>query len=153
MLKPLFLLLGLFAVGCGPSLEKRVYDVSVHNEANQPITLWLTKNGPAYERGWKSPEDQALEMPRNQHGISGVIVDPGKTAFTGPHPGKFAYNTSAYLRVYLGQLSINEILAISKGSERRADIRLPEGKSDWTVYLQGRQLMVEPSHNSSTPAQ
>src|SRR5947209_589881 len=111
MLKPAILLFALFAIGC-TSYEKRVYDISVHNESNQPITLWLTKNGPAYESGWKSPEDQALEMPRNQHGISGVIVPPGKTAFTGPHRGKFAYNTSAYLRVYLGELSINEILAI-----------------------------------------
>ncbi len=151
MLKSAILTLTLFLIGCGPSLEKRVYDISVRNESNQPITLWLTKNGPAYEDGWKSPEDQALEMPRNQHSISGIIVDPGKTAFTGPYPGKFAYNSSAILRVYLGELTINEILAISRGSERRADIHLPIGKSDWTVYLQGHQLMIEPARPVAAP--
>ncbi len=138
-------LLAFLSIGCA-SYETRTYDVSVKNETNQPLTLWLTKNGDKYETGWKSPEELAMESPRNERAISGVIVAPGETAFTGPIQGEFAYNTSAYLRVYLGQLSINETLAVSRGSPRRVDVRLYPGKSDWSVFLQQQTLMVEPHH-------
>jgi hypothetical protein len=144
MLKHLlpFTLLALL-VGCS-TMEKRTYDLSVKNDTSQPITIWLTKNGPAYEPTWESPEDLAAATPRNQRAIAGVVVPPGKTASTA-QSGQFAPSTSAILRVYLGALSINEILAVGRGSPNRADVRLYPGKSDWTVFTQGGKLMVEPT--------
>jgi len=130
-------------VGCA-HYETRSYDLSVKNDTGQPITLWLTKNGPKYEEGWKAPEDLAAETPRNQRAIgSDVVVPPGKTA-TAVRQGEFDPGTSAILRVYLGDLAINDILAISRGSDRRVDTRLYPGKSDWTAFMQAGRLMVEP---------
>jgi hypothetical protein len=48
------LLLLCCVVGCN-SMQQRTYDVSVKNDSTKPITIWLTKDGPAWERGWKSP--------------------------------------------------------------------------------------------------
>src|SRR5438552_12672165 len=74
-------LLCLLLTGCH-NYESRTYDVTVHNRTAEPITIWLTKDGPPYEAGWLSPEDLAIESPRQNENreIGGVIVAAGKSA-------------------------------------------------------------------------
>src|SRR4051812_42156655 len=101
--------------GC-QSGEKRTYDVTLKNLSSRPMTIWLTKNGPPWEEGWKSPEDIALESPQINERIGGIVVPPGKTASTGPKTGMFAPRVEAVLRIYHGQKMFNEILAIDRDS-------------------------------------
>lgn len=114
----LLLLVGV--VGCN-DIQQRSYDVTVKNDSSRPVTIWLTKNGPAWEEGWKSPEDIANESPKVVDRISGVIVPAGKTAYTGKVNGLFAPSTDAILRVYLGERKFLELLATSPGGPGRID--------------------------------
>src|SRR5580765_3867829 len=94
----------LSCAGCH-NWEKRTYDVTVKNAGPDPVTVWLAKNGEAYEPGWYSPENLVLQSPRQPvKELSGVIIPPEKVASTGPRSGLFAPNTSAILRVYAGEL-------------------------------------------------
>jgi hypothetical protein len=114
------------AAGCSTTQS---YDLAVRNETSRPLTIWLTKDGPEDEPAWRSPEDMAIDQPGGQGGpIPGVVIAAGKTAHT-KIDGKFASNTRAILRFYRGQLHLNEILAISRGSPDRLDIYLPPGPS------------------------
>lgn len=119
--------------GCH-SYDTRTYDVSVKNDSEGPVTLWLTKDGPPFEPGWLSPEDIAIESPRQPvTTISGVVVPAGKTADTGPRQGKFEPGTRAVLRVYAGQLNFDQLLAAQADEKRRIDMRLHPGRSDLVV--------------------
>jgi hypothetical protein len=122
-------LLGFGAPGCS-SAQKRTYEVTVKNESTRPVTVWLTKNGPPYEQGWKAPEDLAIELPVGDERIAGVVVPAGRTASTGQVVGHFAPGVQAILRVYLGQKGFDEILAISRGSPDRMEIVLKPGAND-----------------------
>jgi hypothetical protein len=135
-MKPAALLLLFLIVGC-QSIENRTYDVNVVNDSAKPVTIWLTKNGPAYEDGWRSPEDLAIQSPRMNEKIAGVVVQPGKTASTGPIAGQFAPHVDAILRVYLGQKTFDEILAINRDSLDRIDVVLKPGANRIAVSDNG----------------
>jgi hypothetical protein len=137
-------LLVLFLVGCH-DVVSRTYDVTVHNQSSKTVTIWLTKNGPAYEEGWRSPEDLVMESPKMNEKIAGVFVPAGKTAFTGKVTGEFAPGVDAILRVYMGQRNLNEILAMSHGNVGRFDITLKPGANELTVTDQGSGIQISPS--------
>src|SRR5690348_1282076 len=115
----LLLVLGA-ATGCQSDFKTRTYSVTVANDSSSPVTVWLTKDGPAYEPGWLSPEDTAYEARGAGESVAGVVVPPGKTASVGPVHGEFASMTNAMLRVYLGQHNLSDLLAISKGRDRKS---------------------------------
>src|SRR5688500_3931362 len=92
-------LLIVLPVGC----SARSYDVTVRNDLNQPITVWLTKSGPPAEANWLSPEQMAIGENTGPGRLSGVTIPAGKIAETGKVKGKFPKGTSAILRVYVGQ--------------------------------------------------
>ncbi len=143
----LTVLLGL--IGCsGPT---KSYSVAVRNDVDQPITVWLTKSGPPVEAAWLSPEQLATyENPRGEK-IAGRAVPPGKVAETGEQKGKFPAGTDAVLRVYLGQHTLDELLATgsrdSRGSRNpnRVDVTLPLGRSNLIVQQKDGTLSVEPA--------
>ena len=122
----------LLIVGCH-SVENRSYDVNVKNDSIKPVTIWLTKNGPPWEAGWKSPEDLAIESPKNDERIAGVVVPPGKTASTGKIAGQFEPHVDAILRVYLGQKTFDDLLAVSHDSPDRIEVVLKPGVNQIVV--------------------
>lgn len=141
----------LLATGCRMA-KTRTYDVSVYNGSRVSITIWLTKDGEPFENGWLSPEDIVLESPKNKGIVmSGVVVPPGKTAFTGPKQGKFDPDTSAVLRIYDGQLKLNDILAVGRDSPLRLDLPLPVGTSSWTVTRDEKGLIQVTPFNPPAP--
>ena len=123
------LLLALVAVGCSSDTKIYSFQVSVKNATNRPITIWLVKDGPPVEQGWRSPEQLAMSLPGHEERISGKVIPAGKTADTGNLDGKFAPGTYAWLRVYDGQQRLSEILAISRGNPARLDVPLDPGIS------------------------
>lgn len=114
-------------IGCS---SKQSYDVTVMNRSPQPVTLWLTKNGPPGERGWYPPEQLAfLTKTVDDGSVPGAWLEPGKTAGIGPIEGKFSGQTKAILRVYRGRLKFNELIAVSDDSPLREDLILRPGKN------------------------
>ena len=129
-------------VGCS-STTKRTYDVTVRNETDHPITIWLTKDG-APEPGWRSPEQIAIAAPGHEERIGGMVVPPGKTAYTDPMTGEFEDRTVAWLRVYDGQYkSFSDLLSVSAKSPLRVDYGLDPGKNILSVKKQDGRMVVE----------
>ncbi|MBV8781254.1 MAG: hypothetical protein JO353_07640 [Phycisphaerae bacterium] len=145
-MKSTALLALLMFAGIAGCAETRVYDVRVHNAADQPIMLWLYKDGGPYENGWKSPDDIAIESPKDNEPIGGVLVLPGKTASTGPLKGHFNSDTHAILTVYLGEHRFNELLAIGPRSPERKDVALKPGSSNFIVSDRDAALKIDPAH-------
>jgi len=130
-------------MGCsGPT---NIYDITVRNDLAQPITVWLTKNGPPAESIWLSPEQIASgEAPRGER-IAGRAVPPGKVAETGAVKGHFPTGTDAILRIYLGQHTLDELLAMSHRDSERLDVTLTPGKSTLIVHEQNGKLVADPT--------
>ncbi|MEM8875504.1 MAG: hypothetical protein AAGD32_14755 [Planctomycetota bacterium] len=131
-----FLLLAALIVGCGPSAETRAYRVTVVNATQQPLTVWLTKNGPPFEELWATPEDLAHPV----MGLAekeGAVLEPGDVGTIPGGPaafeGKFYPRTDAVLRVYSGRRTFNEMLAASRSAGTLEIFVLPAGSSQVTV--------------------
>jgi hypothetical protein len=137
--------------GCAST---RTYEVSVRNETTDPLTIGLVKEGDPFEREWVSPEDAAIAQQEPSTKMW-VAIPPGKTANTGPVPGRFNSRAAAILRIYEGNLNLSGILAISRGQPNRLDIRLHPGVNRFTVVQKGTQLEALRSEGStpSSPAQ
>ncbi len=129
-------------VGCS-DVEKRSYQVQVKNTSLMPVTVWLTKDGGVYESSWKSPEMLAIESKNAGEPVAGMVVRPGKTASIGPKTGLFSPNSSAILRVYLGEHSISDLCSISQGSPDRKDYDLTPGYNGFNVEAQEGHTIIE----------
>jgi len=126
------------AAGCA-------YQVEVKNQTTEPVTLWLTKDGPPPEAGWYSPEQLAAmpEDARPRYDLA--IVAPGRTATTEKMAGEFSKGTRAVLRVYEGQKELFHILEDAKaGKEQRVDRVLKRGMNRFTVVERDGAIAVEP---------
>ena len=137
------LMLCLVAVGCGSG---KSYQVEVKNQTLQPVTLWLTKDGPPKEAGWFSPEELG-EMPENARpSYDLAIVPPGKTGFTGEVSGDFPKGTKAVVRVYDGGKELFHILEdLKAGQSKHVDHVLKPGMNKLSVVDRAGQMVVEPS--------
>ena len=134
------LLVLLASAGCA-------YQVELKNQTSQPVTLWLTKDGPPAEEGWLSPE-QLAEMPREaQPRYDLAIVPPGRTATTEKMSGKFPKGTHAVLRVYEGEKELFHIVEDAKaGKERRVDHVLKRGMNRLVAVERDGGLAIQPGN-------
>ena len=133
-------LLALGVVGCNSGTTKS-FSVEVHNQSTQPITLWLTKDGPPMQEGWLTPE-KVVEDPERKLKYDLAFVPAGKTGYTDPMPGEFPKGTNAVLRVYVGE---KEVFDLAKDANH-VDTVLKPGSNRLLVVEQagGGGLVVEP---------
>ncbi len=136
-------LLCTMLVGC--SVPTRTYEISVKNEMTQPITVWVTKSGPPVKRRWLSPEQLATYVNPPGDPIAGRAVPPSKTAHAGPLVGHFPEGTEAILRVYLGQHTLDELLAMGVRNSDRVDVTLSPGRSAYLVHEANGKMQVDPA--------
>jgi hypothetical protein len=138
----LLALSALMMTGCA---QTRSYQVAVRNETRDPITVGFAKEeGGPFEANWATPEQVAIESPTYvERNWMSVVVPPGKTGVAGPIQGKFDANARAFLRVYGATGELNDLLAISRGSLRRADVPLAQGKNALVVREEKGKLAVE----------
>jgi len=134
----------LLIVGCA-STNKESFELAVKNQTGTPISIWLTKDGPPAEDGWESPEQLALRPQTSTFGFR--TIEPGKVAQAGPLTGRFAPGVNAWLRVYQGLHTLDEILAISRGSHDRLDYLLSPGRHQITVVEQNGRLVALEADN------
>jgi len=129
----------LMVIGCA---SKGTYQVSVQNDSNRPVTLWLTKDGPPAEDGWRTPEE-LVAMPSDQRKYDLAFVPPGRTGYTGKVSGRFPEGTNAVLRVYEGE---KEIFDLAKASPTtRTDYVLKPGSNNLIVTERAGRIVVEPN--------
>jgi hypothetical protein len=129
-------------IGCGPPVEKRSYDVYVSNQLAEPVTVFITKDGPPVEDGWLSPEMLAAGPVNQDPKDSGRVVGPGFTAGAEKLTGQFEPATSAMLRVYRTTGALENFVALSPGNPRRVDVPLRPGRNEFIVTDKDGQLTV-----------
>src|SRR5688572_27925725 len=117
------------ATGCRPT---KTFDLAVRNETDDFITLALTKDGPPFEPVWATPEDIAAHAPHATDGPGFKLVPPGRTA-EAVVKGTFDKGTGAILRVYRGELEVQEMTKVSPTSPHRLDVPLTPGPNRFTV--------------------
>ena len=138
--------------GCS-STREYTFDISVRNETSGPITIWLTKEGPPIERGWRSPEQLAIQSPDSEELIAGQLVPRGKTASTDPIKGKFDRGSSAWLRIYDGKYaSFSDLLAVSPKSSKRVDQYLHPGVNRLVIRMRNGRIYAEPEEVAAADA-
>ena len=134
------LLAALFAVGCA---ETRSYSISVKNATSGPLTIGQVKRGGPFEDLWATPKDVAVRVPASKERAWGVTLPAGKTAHAGPLTGKFNSGASAWMLVFRGDPSLNEILATSSGNPNRLNLPLDPGPNDFVVTESNGRLTAE----------
>lgn len=139
-MKFLLLLCSVLAIGCA---ETRTYEVSVRNQSQKPMTVWLTKTAGPYEKNWKAPEELAWQHLSDDEAFNGLTIPPGKTGYTGKVHGSFNAGSAAVLRVYIGVTNYNETLAMSKGDPNRVDLMLKPGKNSFIAVPDEANVKLE----------
>ena len=131
----------LFLAGCGST---KSFKVEVKNQSSQPVTLWLMKDGPPAEDGWRSPEELGLMPQDSRPTYDLAIIPPGKTGYTDRVSGKFPSGTHALLRIYAGELELYHMLQAERGGKaKRADVPLKPGDNRFTVADESGNLIVQ----------
>ena len=132
-------LLAFMAAGCA---QKREYQVTVHNRLDVPITVGLIKEGPPLERDWASVEQMAIAAHGDEVPPWGMVIPAGRRAESPMVPGSFERGARAMLRVYRGEHSNAELMAISDGSPDRATLTLFPGNNELLVAPGEKSLMT-----------
>ncbi len=146
----LWLIGAMLSVGCS-STKEYSFNITVRNETAGPVTIWLTKEGPPAESGWRSPEQVAIQSPGTEERINGTLVPPGKTAYTPTIKGTFGPGSSAWLRIYDGKyLDFSDLLAVSPRSAKRVDQFLYPGVNRLVVKSRNGRIYAETDQTPST---
>ncbi len=139
------LLLTVLLVGCGTKpTEVRV---AVHNDADQPVLLWLTKDGPPVETGWMSPGTLAAEtLPTGADNdlsrLPVAQIEPGASVSLPPRTGKFPRGTLPIARVFYGPSTLTEFAAVMKRSPN-VDTVLLTGGDNYVIIRGIRPVSAE----------
>jgi hypothetical protein len=129
----------LFVGGCATT-----YSVEARNDTSGPVQLWLTKDGPPVEDGWRAPEDLATTPGESEPKYDFAIVEPGKTGYTPNMTGQFPKGTNPVLRVYGGTDNYFKLAEADKaGRARRSDYILKPGANKLVVRETLGRLVVE----------
>lgn len=113
-----------FSVNCAPQVS---FQLSILNKTGRPVTVGVIKEGEPYEPNLASPEQLAIETRLEALPPWGHVIPPGKTLDSPPITGAFAHGAAAVLRIYLGEFSNAQLLAISNPSPDRAEVLLFPG--------------------------
>ncbi len=135
----------LMLVGCTTTGR---FTVGVVNETTDPLSVGLVKDGPPPERSWASPMQISINAPALSTNRWGTLVPPGESAVIGPQTGRFDRGVTAYLRVYRGNWSVQELLAIGPDSPNRLDVPLDNGESRWIIRDSPEGLVVSPAEKA-----
>jgi hypothetical protein len=135
---PLALFLATFLIGCGST---KSYKVEVANRTAQPVTLWLTKDGPPREEGWLAPEDLTTVKSDRELQYDFLVVDPTRTGYTDTVKGQFPGGTHAVLRVYPGTPNYFDMAKMPP--ESRVEQVLKPGGNKFTLTESDGRLSLQ----------
>lgn len=141
------LLLLFFAMlaGCS-STQRRSYSVGVVNASNEPVMLWLTKDGPPTEGHWLTPSQwQELladgSIPADAPNPA-VALPPGMKVDLGPQKGRFARQSSAVLLVFSAPVTLEEMAATPRSTSLMDAVYLEPGQN-WVMVRSSAPVRVQ----------
>src|SRR5258706_2560045 len=128
-------------IGCAP---KATFELSILNKTDRAITVGLVKEGESYDPELAPPERLALGSGLDAMAPWGHVIPPGRTLDSPPITGAFPRGSAAYLRVYRGEFSNAQLLAISNPSPDRTEVLLFPGLNQVIVRNDpGKGLIVQ----------
>jgi hypothetical protein len=138
----------VLAVSCAS--QTRTFDIEVHNNSTQPLTLVLAKDAGPKESIWATPEDvsEAGAAGGGQWGIG--VVPAGRTASSEKVQGTFPQGTNAYLRIYVGDLTLGDALRVIPGTPQRLDLPLQPGSNQFVVVDKDGGIAIASEADTST---
>lgn len=134
---------------------ERTFTVQVRNESSQPARVGFAKDGTPFEEEWSSPEDLAIHFAKSSEIEWGKLVLPGQTANLGPITGRFSDTSVGICRIYQGDPSTSEMLAMNRRSAGRIDVGLRPGSNRFVLSDDRGQLALKrlpPEPAPLTPA-
>jgi hypothetical protein len=139
----LIIVVSLAALIAGCASDKKPYQVTVENRFDRPVTVWLTQSHESRDAQWMSPETMAIHSPRMRDSANRVVVPPGKTASTSELKARLASDTDAVLRIYIGERSFDELLAMSRDNPNRFDVVLKPGRNELVLREEDGRLVAD----------
>jgi hypothetical protein len=131
----------LFAAAC--SVPTQTFTVEVMNITPRPLSVGLVKNGETDESLWAPPERIAIQAPQLADRKWGTLVGPGQTKVLS-QTGSFRQGQLAALRVYVGDLTVNEMIGFGRSDPGRLDIYLWPGRSGYIISMRDGKLASKP---------
>lgn len=135
------LLLGfllLTGIGC---TSRGNFDITVHNQTTEPLSAGFIKAGGPMDPRWTTPSEIAILSPQLTDRPWGALVPPGKTVHL-KSSSSFRKGSTAYIRIYAGDKTVDELLAISPGSPDLTQRALDNGRSAFVIQRDQGQLTM-----------
>ncbi|MFI5377743.1 MAG: hypothetical protein ACHRHE_00435 [Tepidisphaerales bacterium] len=138
-------------VGCVGDPPATEFVVEVMNISPEPVSAGLVKTREPKEEGWTAPADVAIHSPELGDRHWGELIRPGETKVLGPRKGHFQPGSVAVLRVYGGNPTIDELMAVGTSDPDRVDVLLAAGRSSYVMTIRsGRLVAVRAEEYRST---
>ncbi len=140
-------------LGCVGSPPATEFTVEIMNISPTPVSAGLLKTREPKEEGWTAPADVAIHSPEYSDRHWGELIRAGETKVLGPKVGHFQPGSAAILRVYGGNPTIEELMAVGRTDPDRVDVLLAAGRSSYVVTVRnGRLVAVRAEEYRSTAA-
>jgi hypothetical protein len=141
-------LLVFFSINCAPRVS---FQLSILNKTDQPLTVGVIKEGEPYERDLASPEQLAIQTSLEALPPWGHVIPPGRTLDSPTITGTFPRGAAAVLRVYRGEFTNAQLLAISNPSPDRAEVLLFPGLNQIIVQEDREKGLIVQRVRSKSP--
>jgi hypothetical protein len=129
------------------SAPKAAFEVEITNAARTQFVAGLVKRLPSPQRplpedNWAAPEDIAIHAPPLTARHWGRLIKPGQTIIIGPQTGHFPDGVRPVLRIYGGDPTVEEALAVGRADPDRLDIDLWPGRSAYIITTDDKRLVA-----------
>ena len=124
----------LLLLGCVTGCGGPTYDVavSVRNQSNRPVEVWMVKDGTPVEAAWLSPGQFVLNFAPDEQEVAdrpSLVLPAGEVGRVGPRPGRFPSGARPVLHVYESDQSVTALASTSRGSGLMDAVRLGFGQN------------------------
>jgi hypothetical protein len=137
----------LLATGCA---AEHSFDVSIKNTTGNSLTIGLVKFGPPLQAKWASPEDFAIGTPMRPEARWGGLLPPEKIADI-RQTGKFGQGSAAFVRIYSGDHTLSELLAMGRRDPGRLDLPITPGENMYVISTVEGKLTADRVRRKPAP--
>lgn len=135
------LLLGFMLSGIGCTARGN-FDVVVRNDTTEPLSAGFIKAGGPMDPKWTTPAEITILSPQLTDRHWGTLVPAGKAVRIAAS-SSFSPGSAAFIRIYAGDLLVNELVAISPGNPDMVQRPLDNGQTIVVVKRMDGQLHIQ----------
>ena len=134
----LLALVGLMT-GCSSGTSGN-FEVVVKNQTTESLSASLVKMNGKMEPAFATPAQIFMEAPELAGRSWGTLIKPGETATLGPVEMSLEQGSYPVIRVYEGNKTISELVAVGTHDPDTCSMMLPIGKSAFVMVKKKGKL-------------